>query len=163
MQNSRYQIKCLFMKQSYLLVLLFIIFSFSCKRSSPVETIPEERAGEPCGKVVKANAPGFETAPTDPFMITDASISGDCLTVTLGLSSACAEPAIEVLHAPSVAAVFPPLHHIKIALLYGSDCAMPGSRTYSFDLYPIRQKGTNRISLNISGSRGYYTTLLYSY
>lgn len=151
------------MKRPYLLALLFIVFSFSCKRSSPVETTPEERAGDPCGKAVKANAFDFDTAPTDPFMITDASISGDCLTVTLGLSSACAEPAIEVLHAPSVAAVYPPSHHIKIALQYGSDCAMPGSRTYSFDLYPIRQKGTNKISLNISGSKGYYKTLLYSY
>ena len=151
------------MKRPYLLALLFIVFSFSCKRSSPVETIPEERAGDPCGKAVKANASDFETAPTDPFIITDASVSGDCLTVTLGLSSACAEPAIEVLHAPSGAAVYPPQHHLKIALLYGSDCAMPGSKTYSFDLYPIRQKGTNKISLNISGSKGYYKTLLYSY
>ncbi|GAB3426486.1 hypothetical protein [Niabella aquatica] len=152
------------MRLTYLSALLFIIiFSFSCKRASPVEAVPEDRVSAPCGEAVQANASNFDTAPTDAFIITHASITGDCLTVTLGLSSACAGPAIKVLHAPSVAAVYPPQHLLKIALQYGSDCAMPGSGTYSFDLYPIRQKNTNKISVNISGSAGYYKTLTYSY
>jgi hypothetical protein len=150
------------MKLTYLLiVLLLTIVGFACKRSSPVE---ESRMSQPCGKAVVANAPNFSTVATDVFTITEASISGDCLTVTLGLSSACGEPAsLSILHAPGSAAVYPPLHALKIALTYGSDCAMPGVRTYSFDLYPIRQQKTNKISVSITGTQGYYKTLQYAY
>ncbi len=152
------------MKLIYLPILLLII-GFSCKRSSPLaENAEKARASQPCGKEVIANAPNFASVTTDVFMINEASISGDCLTVTLGLGSACSDPAsLVVLHAPSAAAVYPPLHALKIALTYGTGCAMPGVRTYSFDLYPIRQKNTNKISINISGQQGYYKTLEYAY
>ena len=148
------------MRLTYLSALLFIIiFSFSCKRSSPVEAVPENRASEPCGEAVQANAPDIDTAPTDPFIITDASITGDCLTVTLG-SSACAGPAIKYymrLRSGSLSTQ----HLLKIALQYGSDYSMPGSNLYLIS--PDKTKEQNKISVNISGSAGYYKTLTYSY
>ncbi len=154
------------MKLTYLpIVLLLIIVGFSCKRSSHIEeNVENARKSQPCGKAVAANASNFATVTSDAFIINNAAISGDCLTVTLGLSSACADPAsLSILHMPSSAAVFPPLHALKVALTYGTGCSMPGVRTYSFDLYPIRQNNTNKISVNISGQQGYYKTLEYSY
>lgn len=145
------------MRNVYLTILLiFIGFSFSCKRSLSAEADKEkDRAEQSCGNAVVANASNFSTISSDYFTINDASISGDCLTVRLGLARACTDPAsFSVLHAPTDAAVYPPLHALKIALTYGTGCAMPGSKSYRFDLYPIRQKNTNKISISISGYQG---------
>ncbi|MCH5715151.1 hypothetical protein [Niabella hibiscisoli] len=142
------------MKLIYLPILLLIV-GFSCKRSSPVEENTEKaRTSQPCGNAVTANAQNFATVASDVFTIMDASISGDCLTLKLGLASGCTDPAsLDVLHEVSIAAVYPPLHGLKIALTYGVGCAMPGVRTYSFDLYPIRQKTPIKYPSISQGSR----------
>ncbi|WP_114792187.1 hypothetical protein U0035_10085 [Niabella yanshanensis] len=153
------------MKLTSLPILLLIIMGFSCKRSSPVEeNVEDARKSQSCGKAVVANASNFATVTSDAFTIMEASISGDCLTLKLGLASGCTDPAsLDVLHGVSVATVYPQQHALKIALTYGVGCAMPGTRTYHFDLYPIRQKNTNKISVSISGQQGYYKTLEYKY
>lgn len=154
------------MKLTYLpIVLLLTIVSFSCRRSSPVEEkVENTRKSQPCGKAVEAYATNFATVSSDVFTIADASISGDCLTLKLGLATGCADPAsLSVLHATSVATVYPQQHALKIALKYGTGCTMPELRTYSFDLYPIRQKNTNKILISISGQQGYYKTMEYAY
>lgn len=154
------------MKPNYLLLLMvFVIGIASCKRSSPVEEkVEQDRKSQPCGKTVEAYATNFTTVSSDVFTIADASISGDCLTLKLGLATGCADPAsLSVLHATSAATVYPQQHALKIALRYGTGCTTPELRTYSFDLYPIRQKNTNKILIGISGQQGYYKTLEYSY
>ena len=150
------------MKLTILLVLVTVL-GFSCKKDDNEVEKEKERISVPCGEEVRANAENFSSVESDNFIITDASVSGDCLTLTLGLGSACSDPEIDVFHSISEAAVFPPQHLLKVAIKYGTGCAMPGIKTFKFDLYPIRQKNTNRISLSISGSEGYYKTLEYIY
>lgn len=144
--------------------LLLTIVVSSCKRSPVSEEALKARVSEPCGKSVVANATDFGTAASDPFSLMDAVITGDCLTVKLALATGCADPQIlRVLHAPVDAAVYPPSHALKIVLTYGVGCTMPEIRTYNFDLYPIRQKNTNKMSVTISGQRETAKTLQYVY
>lgn len=154
------------MKLTYLsIVLLLTIVSFSCRRSSPVEENADNtRKSQPCGEAVVANAPNFSTVTTDDFVIADASVSGDCLTIKVG-GSGCSGNTwqTDVLHAVSDAAVYPRQHALKVVFTNKELCAAALGKSFEFDLYPLRQKGTNKISLSIYGSAGYYKTLQYAY
>ncbi len=151
------------MKLIYLPVLLLVI-GFSCKRSSPVEDNKEARESQPCGNAVVVNAPNFSTVTTDQFMIADASISGDCLTVKIGGSGGSGNTwRAEVLHAVSDAAVYPQEHSLKVVFANRELCAAVFVKNFEFDLFPLRQKGTNKIFISISGQQGYYKTLEYAY
>lgn len=143
------------------IVLLLTVVGFSCRRSSLVE---ESRNSQPCGKAVVVNAPDFSTVSTDHFVIADALISGDCLTLKVG-SSGCSGNTwqADILHAVSDAAVYPKQHALKVVFTNRELCAAAFGKSFEFDLYPLRQKGTNKISLSIYGSAGYYKTLAYSY
>jgi len=154
------------MKLTYLpIVLMLPIVSFSCKRSSPVEGKMEDaRKSQPCGEAVVANAPNFSTVTTNDFVIADASISGDCLTIKVG-GSGCSGNTwkTDVLHAVSDAAVYPQQHALKVVFTNKELCTAAFVKSFEFDLYPLRQNGTNKISLSIYGSAGYYKTLQYAY
>ncbi|MCH5600564.1 hypothetical protein [Niabella ginsengisoli] len=143
-----------------LLFILLPVFVLGCSRNG--DDVSKTRTGEPCGEAVQVTAKSFSTAESDPFSITSASIKGDCLTVTVGASGCSSDwEKVEVLHGISLTADGLPQNRLKIVLSNKTgDCATSFSKTLQFDLYPLRQKGTNKLTILLYG---YDKTLEYAY
>ena len=141
-----------------------LIMLAACNRKN--EAI-EEESTSPCGKPVLVNTAGYDVATTLDG-VTDVSISGDCLTVKAKTDCCTDFSEGDVLYGEaSLATVYPPEHRLKIVLndkgATQGACGGICTQSYSFDLTPLKQEGTSKISLRITGAPNYSKTVEYSY
>lgn len=139
-----------------------LLLSMACKRSKIVEEINAGNS-EPCGEAVKISnsLEDYTNAASATFAITQAAVSGDCLTITVS-SSGCDGKTWQANLLD--AGVFPQTvnaqRDLKVTLINKEGCTAVPGRIFSFDIYPLRMKNTHQVQLNLTG---YHKSLLYSY
>ena len=135
--------------QKMIAVLVILLTITACQRDQEINI--DERQGAPCGDAVQINAPNYSTDDSDKFMVIEAAISGDCLTVKLGLSSGCAVPETMLLHSLGDSKIFPQQQLLKVVIPRRTGCAMPGVMSFKYDLFPLRLKNTRKLSITLDG------------
>lgn len=140
--------------------LALVSAQFSCTEDN------EQRIFTICDRIVIVNNNVFKNKPDDDgtgrngFIITNAQINGDCLTVTIE-SAGCGGGTWEVdlVDADRISETAIVQRDLKIFLDNLEVCNMVASRTISFDLAPLRTSD-KEISLNL---KKWDTPLAYRY
>ncbi len=114
-----------------------------------------------CEKTVLVNNQMYNSTSTNNYMINEAIINGDCLEIKFG-SSGCDSKSwiVELVDAAQVTEPPTPQRSLKLALTNNELCAAAFSKTVSFDLTPLRIKGSSKVNLLLAG---YNQPLIYSY
>ena len=114
-----------------------------------------------CEKTVLLNNELYNDTKTDNYIITDASVSGDCLEIKFGASGCDSKSwIVELVDADQITATLTPYRSLKLALTNNEMCAASFAKTVSFDLLPLRIKGSNELILSLSGLN---KTIIYKY
>ena len=142
----------------YIAFTLFAVLMFSCTRQS--QNYIATSAGN-CENGITISAYQFSKTSPDDFRITKAAIKGDCLEIAI-TASGCDGGSWKatLVTNGAVAESFPPQMFLKILFKNTEDCDAVHTRTFSYNLKPLRVKETNKLTLNLQGHSG---ALLYEY
>lgn len=103
----------------------------------------------------------FVSAPSQMLTINRAEIEGDCLEISFSASGCNGDTfVLNLIGAPSDAAVFPPLVHIRLTLESSELCEAIVNHEVSFDLSVFQQSNTNSLSLSLENNG---QSLIYRY
>ncbi len=137
---------------------LFALLMFSCTRQSRnyIVTNPGD-----CENGITISAHQYSKTSADAFRITKAAIIGDCLEITI-VASGCSGRSwnAALITNGAVAESFPQQMFLKILFKNNEDCEAMHTRTFSYNLKPIRVHGAIKLALNLQGYDG---ALLYEY
>ncbi len=141
----------------FIILSCLVISSVSCKRSAI--NIPDDDT--PCGPAVIINNEAYNGTETNPNIIKNVTLSGNCLTVTVTASGCSGESwVVKLIDAGAIAKSLPPQRSLKISLDNKELCLAVFTRSYSFDISALKVNGYNKLTLNIDG---YKQALTYSY
>lgn len=142
----------------YMLFTLFAVLVFSCTRQNQkyIDTSPGN-----CENGITISAHKFSQASSNTFRITKAVIKGDCLEITITASGCNGKSWNAALVTNgAVAESYPPQMFLKILFTNTELCLAMHTRTFSYNLSPLKVQGTNKLALNLQGYDG---ALLYEY
>lgn len=114
-----------------------------------------------CDQNTVVNSDGYKNLETDHFTIINAEITGDCLNLEIGASGCDGSTwRFSLVDSGAVAESFPEQRYLKLQLINEEDCLAYFTKIVSFDLAPVRVRGSNEIILHLEGLE---TSLNYKY
>lgn len=121
----------------------------------------DDNATTPCGDSVVISNSNYEADPTSVFVITNAVIDGDCLSLSIS-SSGCEGNTWETDFFTSTVQTEQneELFYGRLDLTNLEACLAIVETTVNFDLTPLQISGSNNVSLEIDG---WDETLMYTY
>ncbi len=131
-------------KNSVLVFSLILVTLVSCSDSD--DNLYEDSV---CDQITIVDNNIYNSTQTDGFSITNIELAGDCLEVEI-LSSGCSGDTwkVNLIDAGRVAESNPEQRDVKISLDNQEDCEAIITKTYTFDLRPIRTQ-SNVVLLNL--------------
>jgi hypothetical protein len=104
-----------------------------------------------CDNIILIDNDKFTDYPSDPLIISDVILDGDCLQISFGASGCDSQSwIIELVGAEDVLYSDPPQRSIRLSLKNNEECLAAFGRTKTFDLKPSRVSG-GEIILNLAG------------
>ncbi|TXE06126.1 hypothetical protein FUA26_14195 [Seonamhaeicola algicola] len=134
------------MKQLLFLVVLMVgFFNTQCKEDDSIES-------NTCDFTILVDEEAYTKGNFEGLNILDASIEADCLQVTFG-ASGCSGTSWEfqLIDSGTVAESLPEQRYMKLNFKNNEACLAYFERTVSFNLLPIRVKGSHKIQLHLEG------------
>lgn len=121
----------------------------------------DDSGAQTCNRTAILDPERFVSAPSQTVTINRAEIEGDCLEISFSASGCNGDTfVLNLIGAPSDAAVFPPLVQIRLDLESSELCEALITRELSFDLSVFQQPNTNSLSLRLENNQ---QNLLYRY
>lgn len=102
----------------------------------------------------------YANVSTDPFSIISATIDGDSLAVKLRFGGGCGSVEAKLYASSSVMESFPVQRNIKISFTDNDWCKASITRTFSFNIKPVRVDGNDQVMLRLED---WDTSLSYTY
>ena len=134
--------------RNFILLLSFVLVVFySCTKDDDSRNIPN---CDSRSEVIAENI--FNSINTSNYSISNVSLNGDCLEITLGSSGCNANLwEMELYSTNSFYTVYPMQRTVKLKLTNNQACLAFFQKTKSFDLTAFRMEGQNSLPLNIVG------------
>ena len=144
-----------FMKQLlFFIVLIFSVMNTQCNDNNSIDT-------NACDLTALVDEEAYAKANFEGLNITNATIEADCLQVTFGaLGCSGKNWEFQLIDSGAVAESLPEQRYIKLNFKNNEACLAYFERTVSFNLKPVRVKGSNEIVLHLEGLN---TPLTYNY
>lgn len=142
------------MKSKLTIILAFFLVSVSCSKDDNKLT---------SGSKLLIGEEYFDKYPSDAFMISNAEISGDILTITFSASCCSTENWVtNLVGSETILYSDPPQREIRLSFKngVGAVCDMLCGKAVQFDLTPTKLDNTNTIKLNLPG---WGSQLIYHY
>lgn len=142
-------------------IVSFLVFLLSCTDKEVINMTTD------CPKYVELNFSNYNSLKTDPVILIDAKIEGDCLALTLQYGGGCTEHQIDlalILPECGTPPLPPPTFEIRHDAK-GDVCKALVTKEYSFDISGIREKGKSKTDfiLNTRNSSGTVSSHTYTY
>ncbi len=137
---------------------VLLAIGFSC-------TTQEEILTDSCPKYVELNYSNYASLASDPIVVKEAKVSGDCLVLTLQYGGGCKEHQVDLaLIQPECGT--PPLPPPTFEIRHnanGDACKALITKEYSFDISGIKESGKHEVEfyLNVKGSENKILTYKY--
>ena len=122
------------MKKAIFVISLILITSISCSDSE--ESLYEDSV---CDQITEVNNNKYKSIQTSGVIIRDVQLTGDCLRIEIE-SGGCSGDTwkVDLIDGGRVAESTPEQRDLKISLINNELCNALVTRTYTFDLRPIR-------------------------
>jgi hypothetical protein len=136
------------MKNSLKVLLCLILLNISCSDDNNNNNVNSN-----CDKLSQViSEENFQDVITANYMITNAALDGDCLSVTISSSGCNGETwEMKLLGTNNVMESLPLQRDVKIELDNQELCLAVFQKTVSFDLIPFRVEGQNQVDLHLDG------------
>lgn len=145
-----------------ILIFSFLIFC-ACTNQEEMQLAVESD----CKQYVDLNASNYDSLKTDPIIVLDAKVEGDCLKLTLQYGGGCKEHRVDLaLILPECGT--PPLPPPTFEIRHDSNddhCKALVTKDYSFDISGIREQGKTKVDfiLSVRNSSGIISGKTYTY
>lgn len=137
---------------------VLLAIGFSC-------TTQEEILTDSCPKYVELNYSNYTSLASDPIVVKEAKVSGDCLVLTLQYGGGCKEHQVDLaLIQPECGT--PPLPPPTFEIRHntnGDACKALITKEYSFDISGIKESGKHEVEFTLSAKGQESKTLTYKY
>ncbi len=134
------------MKNIFTIFCLFLMLFVSCSDSDDNDEFIDSK----CDQITSIDILKYKNNESSVFSIQSVEITGDCLEVIIGSGGCSGETWVtELVDANRVAESNPEQRDLRILLKNEELCNAFISKTYSFDLRPIRIVDSNKVLLNL--------------
>lgn len=128
-----------------LIIVAILLLSACTKKNNAVDN-------PSCGKAVIIDQNSYTKTDTTNYIITNATINGNCLEISFGSSGCSGNTWItELVDADAVLESNPVQRKIKLKLTNNELCAAAFKKTVSFDISKLKVSGTKKIILGLAG------------
>jgi len=112
-------------------------------------------SSEICDFMVEISSSEYGATTTTNYTIEDVQINQDCLVIQLSSSGCDGESwVVQLFDSGAIAESFPEQRFIALDLNNEEECDAVISRTYSFELTPLRISESGEVILNLDGWNG---------
>ncbi|WP_298760463.1 hypothetical protein [uncultured Psychroserpens sp.] len=145
------------MKNVVIAILLTSLFLVGCTK----EGNKKDDSFSMCSNSVSPNQEAYFSDIGEDFTISEIQIEGDCLTGVINFTGSCStDITLNLIDSEAILESLPLQRNIKLVLDYDNSCDTEITRSFSFNLTPIRVDDENLLELNILGLDN---TLYYEY
>lgn len=118
-------------------------------------------AASVCDKTVIIDKTIYNGLGAPNYVINQAVINGDCLSVTYSASGCDGRTwEVDLIDSETVNKTTPPQRQLKLRLVNNELCMAYFTKTVSFDITSLRESGSNSVALTLTG---YTQPLVYQY
>lgn len=132
--------------------ILFLLFALTGFVSGCDTSDDDPPRSSQCGVLAEVDESRWRSANTERYFIEAVTLEGDCLEITLG-SSGCNGETWEarLFDAAAIAESLPVQRSIRVDFSNEELCNAAISRSFTFDVTPLRANGEDTVLFNLDG------------